>query len=559
MEEQRIADRYVIQEELVPTLGARVQTATDSVSGQMVLLREFFQPDNDPGFPERFQREVDRLRSLDHPSIPRLLDNVQDENFHYLVLEYMGGGVLTTYRAQNPAGVKSRAETWTNSLAELLEELHNQPSPYILGDFGPDDILVTSMGRLRPLVVRKELLKPPDLLDVELTQSSGDAAEIPPFFDVHRLIGLAWWMLTGTIPVVGQAQRTLDPADHPEVSATWLAGLQAALDPTHPDPPQTIEALRRLLLGQETVSSERPPKLEFDVSEVHLSKGPTGRVIRGTLRVWNSGGGELNGHCRSTQRWVRVVPNTFRGNQASLEFFIDSSFMRAAEQHKANLYLRSQNTEVNIPVQVNTAPHWLSTLPDFIAALMPFLPGTLLILAVVMVLSTAQAGALTALEDLNGGPLGETLSQELLKKKVPLGDSAPVNARVSATIALACFALCPMAVHSIFKRYPDRQKRKLLLVELAGMLVLLFWLAFLWNGQTLNHLVASHPSFKVLNMKGENLWKCLLANLVFAAWLFTPVQKRVDLALQGKDSLRSALTGVFALFLIALLGSTLFS
>ena len=128
------------------------------------------------------------------------------------------------------------------------------------------------------------------------------------------------------------------------------------------------------------------------------------------------------------------------------------------------MFLRSQNSEVDIPVHVTTPPHWLSLLPDPIAAVLPLLPGILLMFLMCTALYTGQAGAEESLMKLNNGqPLGQFLDEVILSTRIPPGDNGPINARVSATIVLGCF-VAPLLVRRSFGA--PEQRRRLLLAEL---------------------------------------------------------------------------------------------
>ncbi len=555
-----IAGRFLPQEEMLATDDTRLVVAAEVGSERSLLLRELVQPDRDPSFPERFELEARRLMAVDHPSIPRLLDTARDGNTYYLVPEFVGGEPLVRFRERDPETVRARAETWTNALAEILENLHERTPAFVVGDFGPEDILVTGMGRLRFLPLRRENLRAPDSLGDSAPVAAAEAHELPEYVDVHRLVCLAWWMLTGDVPIMGQAPPPLDPADHPDLTPGWLRGLQAALDPDYPDPPQTASQLRTMLQGQDTVSSERPPKMVFEVADIRHLEDSKGRVVvQGVLRVRNLGGGELNGHCRSTQRWVRVVPATFRGNKIDLEFWIDSTGMQASAEHRAHIFLRSQNSEVDIPVQVTTPPHWISSLPAFLAALVPLIPGSLVLFILSLLLFVGLQSAEATLTELNKAPLGPTLSEALLRARVPRGHSGPMDARVSIALFLACFALCPMAVRGIVRCYSPRQQSLFAAFEIVGLLAPVIWLAFLWDRPFFNHVVMTHPDFTVLDVRGDNLWKFVTVNLLFSVWCFSLLQRQLAPLLADREGVRHAVKWILNTVLVILMASVIFS
>jgi len=56
---------------------------------------------HEPGFLQRFQREIEVLRKLDHPNIVRLYESGIHEGQHYYIMEYVGGSNFeAAYRAR---------------------------------------------------------------------------------------------------------------------------------------------------------------------------------------------------------------------------------------------------------------------------------------------------------------------------------------------------------------------------------------------------------------------------------------------------------------------------
>jgi predicted ATPase len=103
---QRIADRFIIRDLEQDLLGrgsmGEVYRATDTHTGEPVAVKAL-DPRvvaRDPGILERFVREGEALRQLDHPNIVRMVAAVEEEEAttgvvaHYLVMEYVAGGSL---------------------------------------------------------------------------------------------------------------------------------------------------------------------------------------------------------------------------------------------------------------------------------------------------------------------------------------------------------------------------------------------------------------------------------------------------------------------------------
>jgi serine/threonine protein kinase len=97
---QTIAGRFEIRDPEHDLLGrgsmGDVYRATDTHTGELVAVKAL-DPGvvaRDPGIVERFVREGEALRQLDHPNIVRMVAAVEDGGQHYLVMEYVAGGSL---------------------------------------------------------------------------------------------------------------------------------------------------------------------------------------------------------------------------------------------------------------------------------------------------------------------------------------------------------------------------------------------------------------------------------------------------------------------------------
>lgn len=95
---QTIADHFEISDLEKDLLGrggmGDVYRATDTQTGETIAVKAL-NPDilsRDPSLLERFVREGEALRQLNHPNIVRMIAAVQEQGLHYLIVEYVSGG-----------------------------------------------------------------------------------------------------------------------------------------------------------------------------------------------------------------------------------------------------------------------------------------------------------------------------------------------------------------------------------------------------------------------------------------------------------------------------------
>lgn len=84
------------------------------------------------------EREIEVLRKLEHPRIPRYLDSFETKAGFCLVQEYKNAPSLAVRRSFNPEQIKHIAL----SVLEILDYLQKQVSPVIHRDIKPENILV---------------------------------------------------------------------------------------------------------------------------------------------------------------------------------------------------------------------------------------------------------------------------------------------------------------------------------------------------------------------------------------------------------------------------------
>jgi eukaryotic-like serine/threonine-protein kinase len=207
-------DDYLITEELGEGAYAEAYKAIDQTNGSTVMIKS---PNPmmvaDPQIFQRFAREAEIARRIDHPGVQRSLALRQPDGQAYLVLEYIDGELLRRHLQKFKGDIPiALAIDWGRQLAETLQYLHSQG--VVHRDLKPENILITAEGRLKILDFGSALLTgarrltwrhlsegvgTPDYMSPEQIQGArGDERS-----DIYAWGIMMYEFLTGRIPFEG--------------------------------------------------------------------------------------------------------------------------------------------------------------------------------------------------------------------------------------------------------------------------------------------------------------------------------------------------------------------
>lgn len=178
-------ERYEMGEFLGEGGMGAVYRGVDRQRGAPVAIKLIRADVTDPAMIERFRREGEMLRQLDHPNIVKLLDMVQHDGTHYLVMEYMPGGALRA-EMDGPLPVERVVDVGLD-IADALTRAHRLG--IIHRDIKPENVFLDATGR-------------PKLADFGLARL-GDASELS-----------AAGMVVGTCHYLSPEACQSDPIDH---------------------------------------------------------------------------------------------------------------------------------------------------------------------------------------------------------------------------------------------------------------------------------------------------------------------------------------------------------
>ena len=94
------------------------------------------------------KREARLLRLLEHPSIPRMIDYVENGDHCYLVMEYIRGKSLSQLYREGHVFTAEELLFLGDTVLTVLEYLHGQKPPVYYGDLKPDNLMLSDSGKL---------------------------------------------------------------------------------------------------------------------------------------------------------------------------------------------------------------------------------------------------------------------------------------------------------------------------------------------------------------------------------------------------------------------------
>jgi len=216
-----LAGRYRIVAQLGRGGFARTYTANDlSRPGNVCVVKEIpFPPSNDPRVLEmarrRFEREASALRRLgNHSCIPELFDSFEENDYFYLVQEYIQGDPLSQELAAGQQWTEQQAIALLRAILEILKSVHKEN--IIHRDITPSNLIRRETDRRIVLIdfgAVKEIstFTANSTGEILTSQAIGTSGYMPaeqynprsvpqPYNDIYALGIIVIQALTGKVP-----------------------------------------------------------------------------------------------------------------------------------------------------------------------------------------------------------------------------------------------------------------------------------------------------------------------------------------------------------------------
>lgn len=127
-------------------MGAVYQAADQRFIGKSWAIKEMSDAGLNPIECQRaiqdFQREANMLAGLNHPNLPRVVDNFEENGKWYLVMDFIEGETLEEKLEQSAAPLRQdEVIDWAIQLCDVLTYLHTQNPSLIFRDLKPSNIM----------------------------------------------------------------------------------------------------------------------------------------------------------------------------------------------------------------------------------------------------------------------------------------------------------------------------------------------------------------------------------------------------------------------------------
>lgn len=199
---RKLKDRYDIQEHLGDGSTATVYKAIDARLNRIVALKVLL-PHVRETTRKRFFQEATAAAQLNHPNIMSIYDIGEDEDYHFLVVEFVEGDPLSNY-------IPSEPETVIKLGAQMAKALAYAHARYIIHrDIKPANIKVTPDGTVKIMDLGLALPKEAKRVTAEgmvigtpayLSPEQAQGHTLDHRTDIYSLGVVLYEMATGHLP-----------------------------------------------------------------------------------------------------------------------------------------------------------------------------------------------------------------------------------------------------------------------------------------------------------------------------------------------------------------------
>ena len=134
-----LKNRYCILEQIGKGGTARVYLARDLELGTLRAVKEL---------PVSGKKEARFLASMEHDSLPKMVDYDENSKNCYIIMEYIKGETLGELLRKGKIFTVKEIIGFGISLTQVLGYLHGRKPPVFYGDLKPENLMLSESGKL---------------------------------------------------------------------------------------------------------------------------------------------------------------------------------------------------------------------------------------------------------------------------------------------------------------------------------------------------------------------------------------------------------------------------
>ena len=206
------------------------------------------------------EKEIELLKNLSHPAIPRVVEYFYDKKANYYILDYIQGENLRTVMKEKKITVK-QIERWLVEIMEILSYLHSRQPAIFYGDLKPENIIVGNQGKIslvdfgaagQVTEVRRKSYGTRGYAAPEQYASKSGKVYLDIRSDIYSLGQVFFELFTGNLYVEGKS-------DFQKIPREYRMFLKKALEPRKEKRYQCIKTMQQDL----KISTEKERKRKF--------------------------------------------------------------------------------------------------------------------------------------------------------------------------------------------------------------------------------------------------------------------------------------------------------
>lgn len=146
-----VGRRYYVLDQLGKGGTSRVYKVRDVDTGNIFALKQYItsDPANQKNLLESIQNEMNVLKYVSHPVLPKIYDIIKEEKYFFLVMEYVEGNDLKDFIKNNGRLKKKQIVSIMEQVCSGLYYLHSLEKPIIYRDLKPSNIMLMADGKIK--------------------------------------------------------------------------------------------------------------------------------------------------------------------------------------------------------------------------------------------------------------------------------------------------------------------------------------------------------------------------------------------------------------------------